>query len=110
MERPRVAMDSRDHVVDIHGCCRSVWIHPHGFGTLRNDPGSLTYPQPLPLVSYPSLLVNLASILWQFWDPTWKALQRTRLQGYEARIEGKNTWLVSLNHKYHTLDILKPVS
>ncbi|CUA69641.1 hypothetical protein RSOLAG22IIIB_04017 [Rhizoctonia solani] len=33
------------------------------------------------------------SIAWQFWDPTWKSIQRIRLQGHEARVEGKVSWL-----------------
>ncbi|KAG8745893.1 hypothetical protein FRC10_006697 [Ceratobasidium sp. 414] len=36
----------------------------------------------------------LPSILWQFWDPTWRMLQRSQSQGREVRIEGKTVWVL----------------
>ena len=36
------------------------------------------------------------SLLWTVWDPTYASLRKAQLQGREVRIQGKRTYIVSL--------------
>ncbi|KAG8696422.1 hypothetical protein FRC09_008521 [Ceratobasidium sp. 395] len=55
--------------------------------------GSIAYPNSPPGPLRLSVWAMLPSIIWQFWDPTWKMLQRSQSQGREVRIEGKTVWV-----------------
>jgi hypothetical protein len=79
-------------LTDIQGL---TFFHPCHATEITRNTGGLTHPLLPKSLPYPNLPVGALSILWQFWDPTWKALQRSHLQGHEARVEGKVVWLVS---------------
>ncbi|CAE7145464.1 unnamed protein product [Rhizoctonia solani] len=70
-----------------------LWLTTAIWWTLIDIQGGLTYPLPPKILPLPNILICALSITWQFWDPTWKSLQQTRLQGHEARVEGKVSWL-----------------
>ncbi|KAG8696470.1 hypothetical protein FRC09_008489 [Ceratobasidium sp. 395] len=55
--------------------------------------GSIVYPNSPPGPLRSSVWAMLPSVIWQFWDPTWKMLQRSQSQGREVRVEGKTVWV-----------------
>ncbi|CAE6416806.1 unnamed protein product [Rhizoctonia solani] len=71
----------------------ALWLAMAVWWLVTDIQGGLTYPVPAKFLPYPNIPISAASIIWQFWDPTWKSLQRTRLQGHEARVEGRVAWL-----------------
>lgn len=89
--------------MDRHGCLVDLyWRRRFVFMLLEQSQatdsyylGSLLHPNPPPILPCPNPLVSLASIFWQYWDPTWRTLQRAQLQGREARTDGKIVWVVS---------------
>ncbi|KEP50452.1 Ima1 amino-terminal domain protein [Rhizoctonia solani 123E] len=70
-----------------------LWLTTAVWWLLIDIQGGLTYPLSPKILPLPNLLIGAMSIVWQFWDPTWKSLQQTRLQGHEVRVEGKVSWL-----------------
>ncbi|QRW12008.1 Ima1 amino-terminal domain protein [Ceratobasidium sp. AG-Ba] len=54
---------------------------------------SITYPTSPPGPLGLNIWLMLLSILWQFWDPTWRTLQRAQFQGRDVRVEGRKTWV-----------------
>ncbi|KAL5639245.1 hypothetical protein ACGC1H_006675 [Rhizoctonia solani] len=70
-----------------------LWLVTAIWWLLTDIQGGLTYPLSPKFLPLPNLLIGATSIVWQFWDPTWKSLQQIRLQGHEARVEGKVLWL-----------------
>ncbi|KAH7334377.1 Ima1 N-terminal domain-containing protein [Rhizoctonia solani] len=73
----------------------ALWLAMTTWWLFIDIQGGLTYPLTPKFLPYPNLPIGAVSIMWQFWDPTWKSLQQTRLQGHEARVEGKTSWLRS---------------
>ncbi|KAJ1301618.1 hypothetical protein OPQ81_008865 [Rhizoctonia solani] len=71
----------------------ALWLVMTLWWIFTDIKGCITYPLTHKFLPYPNLPISALSIVWQFWDPTWKSFQRTRLQGHEARVEGKVTWL-----------------
>lgn len=96
LEHSRGTLDGHGCVVDLYWRRRFVFtpswqIH----ATNSCKIGSIVYPNSPPILPCPNPWVSLASIIWQFWDPTWRTLQRAQLQGREARTDGKTVWVVS---------------
>ncbi|KAF8601034.1 hypothetical protein BDV93DRAFT_608400 [Ceratobasidium sp. AG-I] len=71
----------------------ALWIGMTAWWIYIGAAASLVYPNSPPILPYPNPLISLASIFWQFWDPTWRTLQRAQLQGREARTDGKVVWI-----------------
>ncbi|CAE6414323.1 unnamed protein product [Rhizoctonia solani] len=72
-----------------------LWLAMSVWWLLTDIQAGLAYPLAPKFLSYPNLPIGAVSIMWQFWDPTWKSLQQIRLQGHEARVEGRLPWLRS---------------
>ncbi|CAE6470028.1 unnamed protein product [Rhizoctonia solani] len=89
-EKPPGTIGRQVVVWNIRG---ALWLGTTLWWLLTDIQGGLLYPPPPKSLPCPNLIIGVLSILWQFWDPTWKSLQRTHLQGHEARVEGKAVWV-----------------
>ncbi|CAE6412994.1 unnamed protein product [Rhizoctonia solani] len=89
-DKPPRAVGRQVVIWNIRG---ALWLGVTLWWVLTDIQGGLTHPLLPKSLPHPNLPISIVSILWQFWDPTWKALQRTHLQGHEARVEGKVVWL-----------------
>ncbi|KAG8690905.1 hypothetical protein FRC08_010318, partial [Ceratobasidium sp. 394] len=71
----------------------ALWIGTLMWWLYVGIAGSVVYPNLPPGPLQPNIWAMLPSILWQFWDPTWRMLQRSQSQGREVRVEGKTVWV-----------------
>ena len=72
----------------------TLFMHP----TLETF--KLNTPKPFVTISPVLPLFILLSLAWTFWDPTFSLQQKSRLQGKQVRIGGRQRYIVSIsNHK-----------
>ncbi|GAB1522659.1 hypothetical protein RhiTH_005781 [Rhizoctonia solani] len=103
-EKPPGTIGRQVVVWNIRG---ALWLGTTLWWLLTDIQGGLLYPPPPKSLPCPNLIIGVLSILWQFWDPTWKSLQRTHLQGHEARVEGKAVWVANLL-AFRSIRIIRP--